>query len=203
MSGAGEVREVKRALRGEMLARRADLHPAERTAAAAAVRARLLALLRGIGGPVALYRAIRGEIDLDPLAAALAAHGRTLALPVVVRRNAPMVFRRWRPGDPLVPGLWDIPVPPPEAEELVPAVVVLPVLGVGPRGHRLGYGGGYYDRTLAVLRPRPLVIGVGHDFVRLAALPVTAHDQPLDLLVTPGSAIAFSDRVRRRDVRAR
>ncbi|GBD42477.1 5-formyltetrahydrofolate cyclo-ligase [bacterium HR39] len=82
-------------------------------------------------------------------------------------------------------------------------MVVLPVLGVGPRGQRLGYGGGYYDRTLAVLRPRPLVIGVGHDFVRLAALPVGAHDQPLDLLVTPGSAIAFSDRLRRRDVRAR
>jgi len=197
MSGRKDAGEVKRALRCRQLACRAALSPVERCAASAAVRARLAALLADAPGVIALYWPIRGEIDLRPLAAALAARGRVTALPVVVRKNAPMVFRRWRPGGTLVAGVWDILVPPEEAGEVVPAVVVLPVLGVGPRGHRLGYGGGYYDRTLAVLRPRPLVAGVGHDFVRLPDLPVTEHDQPLDLLVMPGGTVAFTDRARR------
>ncbi len=179
-------------LRRRLLAARDRLAPSERRAAAAAITARLHGRLRTTTGAIALYWPIRGEPDLRPLAAVLAAEGRTLALPVIVARRAPMVFRRWRVGRPLVRGVWDIPIPPADEAELDPEVVVVPVVGVGPAGHRLGYGGGYYDRTLARRRPR-LVVGVGHRGARLARFAAAPHDRPLDLFVHPGGIVSFRD----------
>lgn len=188
----GDSHSWRRQLRATLLRQRETLSPAERRAGEAAIAARLCRLLPPPPGPVALYWPIRGEPDLRPLAAVLAARGYSLALPVIVRRRHPMVFRRWQPGRPLLRGVWNIPVPPAEAGELVPAVVVVPVVGVGPAGHRLGYGGGYYDRTLARLQPPPRVIGVGFPGARLAHFPAEPHDRPLDLYVDPHGVVSFA-----------
>lgn len=177
-----------------------------------AERERLRAYRRGLGGPVrrqwaeALrthlypfltellgqtrnavlggYWPIHAEADLRALWSELYEAGFTVALPLVERRNAPLVFRRWNPAMRLVSGIWDIPVPPPDAELLVPSVLIAPVLGWDQHGFRLGYGGGYFDRTLAVLDPRPYAIGVGLQAARIATIYPQPHDIGLDAIVT-------------------
>ncbi|GBD45110.1 5-formyltetrahydrofolate cyclo-ligase [bacterium HR40] len=178
-----ELRQFRRQLREELLARRSALLPAARAAAAAAVCDFLEALAPELpDGPLAFYWPIREEIDIRPFASREAARGRLLALPVIVAKKAPLQFRRWFPGVPMTSGIWDIPIPAPD-EPLFPATVIVPLVGWDRAGFRLGYGGGYYDRTLAQLRPRPLVIGIGFAFARLADIQPQPHDQRLDLAV--------------------
>jgi 5,10-methenyltetrahydrofolate synthetase len=105
-------------------------------------------------------------------------------LPVVAVRGAPLVFRRWTPETRMVRGDWNIPVPPPEAEALRPDIAIAPLVGWAPGGWRLGYGGGYFDRTLAALQPRPISIGVGFQSARLATIFPQPHDIALDMIVT-------------------
>ena len=135
-----------------------------------------------------LYWPIRGEIDLRRLATELAEAGGRVALPVITLRGEPLAFARWRPGMRLVRGVWDIPVPP-EPEWIRPTLLVIPVLGFDPAAYRLGYGGGYYDHTLAAMEPRPGTIGVGYEFGRLETIFPQAHDVPLDAIVTESSLI--------------
>ena len=182
--GPADLALRRRQLRAELIARRNALPAGERARIAEAVRGQLRSLPELRDGPIAFYVAIRGEIDLSPLAQELAAQGIELALPVIVRRGAPLEFRAWRPGEPLTAGVWDIPVPPPGRASLRPRTVLLPVVGFDRAGYRLGYGGGYFDRTLGALRPRPLVIGVGYAHSELATIHPRPHDEPLDLVVT-------------------
>ncbi|HUF44987.1 MAG TPA: 5-formyltetrahydrofolate cyclo-ligase, partial [Aestuariivirgaceae bacterium] len=107
-------------------------------------------------------------------------------LPVVVARGQPLVFRAWAPGNPTVAGIWSIPVPLESAPELEPDVLIVPMLAFDGEGYRLGYGGGFYDRTLARLRAIKPVVAVGAAFAgqEVAQVPRGPHDEPLDWIVT-------------------
>ena len=139
------------------------------------------------GRTVALYWPIRGEPGLRPWMEQLHAGGACCALPVVVQRHAPLRFHRWLPGARMVAGHWNIPVPA-DAEVVEPDVVVAPVVGFDAAGYRLGYGGGYYDRTLAALAlvlPRlPQRVGVGFASSALATIHPLPHDIPMQQIVT-------------------
>jgi hypothetical protein len=106
------------------------------------------------------------------------------ALPVLETKAAPLVFRRWTRYMPMVRGVWNIPVPPPDAGAVTPRSFSRRCVGWAPAGYRLGYGGGYFDRTLAALRPRPFVIGVGLQAARLETIYPQTHDIPMDVIVT-------------------
>jgi 5-formyltetrahydrofolate cyclo-ligase len=102
------------------------------------------------------------------------------------------MFREWTPGAPMAPGIWNIPVPA-EGETLSPTVLLAPLVGFDGCGYRLGYGGGYYDRTLAAAMPRPLAIGVGFEASRLETIHPQPHDIPMDLIVTEQEILRTRD----------
>jgi 5-formyltetrahydrofolate cyclo-ligase len=128
----------------------------------------------------------REEIDVLPLMGALAGEGWVCSLPVVTAPKQPLLFRKWYPGEPTVHGKWDIPVPSPDAPEVLPDAVLVPLLAFDKEGFRLGYGGGFYDLTLAKLRKMKTVtaIGVGFAGQEIPHIPREAHDQPLDFMLT-------------------
>ncbi len=141
---------------------------------------------------VAGYWPMPEEIDVRPLMTHLHRSGFVLALPVVVGRGQPLIFRQWRPSLALVAGVYGIPVPGADAPELTPGVLLVPLLAFDDEGRRLGYGAGYYDRTLAALRREGdiLAIGVGYTVQRMGSLPEDASDQRLDWVVTEDGAIS-------------
>ena len=126
---------------------------------------------------------IRGELDLRPWLAGLANRGARAALPLVAERAQPLIFRPWATGTAMERGFWNIPVPV-AGPEIAPDIVLAPVVGFDAAGYRLGHGGGYFDRTLAALHPRPFVIGVGLQEARLATIFPQPHDIRLDAIVT-------------------
>lgn len=140
---------------------------------------------------VSLYDPMKDELDVGPLAEALIERGCSLALPVVEKKKAPLVFRRYRPGDALISGAYGERVPEKTAEAATPDIVVVPLLGFTRGGGRLGYGAGYYDRTLARLRKKRFILAVGYAYgaQEVDALPLTRLDQPLDWIVTEREAI--------------
>ncbi|MDR6952166.1 5-formyltetrahydrofolate cyclo-ligase [Ancylobacter sp. 3268] len=189
----------KPSLRAAALARRAGLDSLGRAAASARAAAHALGWLGPVEGEVvALFASIGSEIDTAPLAAGLRAGGARLALPVVVDPKAPLVFRLWSAEEPLVevpgPGRLVIPVPPETALVVVPDVLVVPLAAFDPSGHRLGYGGGYYDRTLAALRRAKRVEALGYAFAvqELPCLPAEPHDERLDAVVTDAGIITVA-----------
>lgn len=133
---------------------------------------------------VSLYWPIKGEPDLRPMMRELHGAGVTIALPLVETRAAPLTFRRWTPDTKMLRGDWNIPVPPPDAPVVTPQITLAPLVGWDGAGYRLGYGGGYFDRTLAALHPRPVVIGVGYGAARLKTIFPQPHDIAMDLIVT-------------------
>lgn len=141
------------------------------------------------GKTIAAYWPFRGEPNLMELLGALAEAGARLALPVVVEKGAPLVFRAWKPGDRLARGVWNIPVPAGASPELVPDTVIAPVVGFDPKGYRLGYGGGYYDRTLAALGEGVETIGVGYGLAAIASIYPQWHDVPLRRIVTEAGEV--------------
>ena len=186
---ARDVARWRKAERARLLAQRRAPGVAARRAARDALVEHLRAFLRDRlgdlrGRVLSAYWPIKGEPDLRPLLADLDAAGVVLALPVVETRAAPLVFRRWTPRTRMVPGFWSIPVPPPDAPALTPSITLAPLVGWDGDGYRLGYGGGYFDRTLAALAPRPFTIGVGLDVARLATIFPQPHDVRLDAVVT-------------------
>lgn len=186
---ARDVARWRKAERHCLRAERDALSVAERKAAGAALSDHLGQLIAerfaGAAGLVLSgYWPIKGEPDLRPLLAALSGAGVIVALPVVVAKAAPMVFRRWLPGMPMVRGDWNIPVPPPDAETLIPDIALAPLVGWDHEGYRLGYGGGYFDRTLASLAPRPFTIGIGLQSAQLASIFPQPHDIGLDVILT-------------------
>ena len=106
-----------------------------------------------------------------------------MALPVVVDKKGPLEYRTWRPGEPLVDGVWGIPIPA-RRDLTTPSIVLAPLVGFDLACYRLGYGGGYFDRTLAALAPRPVAIGVGFEIQRLETIYPQPFDVPMDLIVT-------------------
>ncbi len=188
MTGAAsDVTAAKAALRTLCRARRrARSATAQGTGDAIAGRA-LDAMAFPPGAAVAGYWPFHDEADPRPLMTALAARGHRLCLPVVVARGRPLVFRVWVPGDVLETGVFGTSVPCRGAEECTPSIVLAPLLAVDRRGFRLGYGGGYYDRTLAVLN-NVLAVGIAfHDQI-CDMVPHDAHDRPLDWLASEREA---------------
>ena len=128
------------------------------------------------------YWPLRGEYDARMVAMHFRKLGARTALPVVVRKAAPLQFRLWWPGAPATVGVYDLPVP--ETEVVVPEAVLMPPIGFDARCYRLGYGGGFFDRTLASLSPQPLKIGVAFELSRIDTIRPQPHDIPMDCVVT-------------------
>jgi 5-formyltetrahydrofolate cyclo-ligase len=136
------------------------------------------------------YWPFRGEIGPHPLVRRLIERGARAALPVVVEKGQPLEFWAWRPGAPLRRGVWGIPTPV-ERQVVRPTALLVPLVGFDRRGYRLGYGGGYYDRTLATMAPQPLTIGVGYELGRLETIHRQPHDVPMDAIVTEAGVVRF------------
>lgn len=178
----------RRALRREMMARRAAMTPARHAEFSAAIVAHLLANLSELSSrTVAFCWPVKHEPDVREALAAWRRQGGRAALPVVVAENQPLAFRDWRPDSPLLPDRYGIPTPT-EGEWLQPEAILLPLNAFDAAGYRLGYGGGYFDRTLAALTPRPLAVGVGFEINRVDSIRPEAHDQRLDWIVTEQGA---------------
>lgn len=179
------LRAAKVAARRAAEARRAT---ALAQVAPGAPAARLVAVLAAQAGRVlAGYMPMRSEADPLP---AMAAHRGPLCLPVVVGRGLALEFRAWAPGAALVAGAFGARIPAAGAM-LLPEVLVVPALAFDPQGFRLGYGGGFYDRTLAALRARGPVLAIGFGLAGqiVEAVPRGPHDAPLDLIVTEAGVL--------------
>ncbi|MGQ0665364.1 MAG: 5-formyltetrahydrofolate cyclo-ligase [Pseudomonadota bacterium] len=188
---------AKAALRIAAAAARQAAHAAHGAAAAIAVRDIFLAAIPLVpSATISGYWPIAAELDVRPLLAALDALGHVCALPAVEARGRPLVFRRWRPGDELVPAGFGLSMPRPEAAPVEPDLLIVPLLAFDARGYRLGYGGGYYDRTLALWRARKAVLAVGVAFgaQEVPAVPGLTGDQRLDWIVTETGARQFAPR---------
>ncbi len=187
------VRAFRKAKRAELLASRIELGLRERQRRGALLAAQLATSVT-LAPPTVLgfYWPIRGEPDLIDVARRHVAAGGVAALPVVVAKNAPVEFWRWRPGAVLKPGLWNIPVPV-ERELVVPDALLIPLVGFDAQGFRLGYGGGYYDRTLGAATALPLRVGVGYAYTELATIRPQPHDVPMSYVVTDAGAWRFDD----------
>lgn len=186
-----DVARWRRAERARLIAERQARPVQDRQRDDAALAGRLDDLLRDavgeIGGrTLSLYWPFRGEPDLRGWAESCRTRGARIALPVVVEKARPLVFRAWDAAVPLERGVWNIPVPPASAPVLRPDIVLAPVVGLDDAMYRLGYGGGFFDRTLAGLArsgPRPLVIGVGYADQRIPTIFPLPHDIPMDRAV--------------------
>ena len=177
--------DLKAEARRAALARRATLDPA---LGAALVRVVLDGMPPPAGAVVAGFWPMGQEIDLRPLLHALHERGHTLALPVTPPRGAPLSFRRWRPGDALERGPMGTRQPGPQAEALSPTFLLVPLLAFDRRGYRLGYGGGYYDRTLAAL-PGAVALGIGYAAQELDEVPAGPEDAPLAAIATEAGLV--------------
>lgn len=175
--------ENRAQVRATLLARRAALSPAQRGAADAAIGQRLDTLLaRLTPASIGAYWPMRGEPELVGALTRWHEAGLTVALPRVLAPDAALQFIRWHPGAPLVRGRFNTREPAPGAA-LEPVALVIPCVGFDRHGHRLGYGGGFYDRTLAAM-PAVVTIGVAYETCELAAFEAEPHDRPMDWVVT-------------------
>ncbi|MGA2815596.1 MAG: 5-formyltetrahydrofolate cyclo-ligase [Xanthobacteraceae bacterium] len=182
---------AKSELRREASARRDALPPDARQAAAEAIAARPFPLAIAPGTIVSGFMPMNTEINPLPLMRKLAGQGARLALPVMAGRGKPLIMRAWASGEPLSAGVWGIREPEPEAAEVNPDILLVPLVAFDRAGHRIGYGGGYYDRTIAQLRARKAVIAVGLAFAtqEVPAVPTTPRDERLDLVLTEREVI--------------
>jgi len=178
-------------LRRAALARRDALPADVRAAAAEAVAARKFPLPVAPGTMIAGFSPIRTEFNPLPLMRKLAAGGARLALPVVIGRGLPLVMRAWDFGHPLERGVWGIRQPLPNAPAVEPDILLVPLVAFDRRGHRLGYGAGYYDLTIARLRTLKPIVAVGLAFAvqEMPDIPHTPRDAPLDLVLTEREVI--------------
>lgn len=179
--------ELKRLARSKATLIRNDVHETAKHGAGAALAARGLPIARKLPHDIiSAFHSFGSEISTLELFAQLVTDGWTTALPVVVAKNTPLVFRQWVPGEALVLGRWDIKVPPESAPEVLPDVLLVPLLAFDRKGFRLGYGGGFYDRTLEKLRGlKPVTaIGIAYAGQEVDDVPRDAYDQRLDWIMT-------------------
>ncbi|HRO00153.1 MAG TPA: 5-formyltetrahydrofolate cyclo-ligase, partial [Nitrobacter sp.] len=173
-------------LRAAALARRDALSAEDRARAAVALAARMPPLDITSSTVVAGYAPIRNEIDPVPLMRSLAGKGAALGMPAIAARDAALVFRAWMPGDALVRGALGTYEPPANAVEVAPDIVLVPLAAFDHAGHRIGYGAGYYDRTLGALRMRRRLraLGVAFAMQEVDTIPASRHDALLDAVLT-------------------
>jgi 5-formyltetrahydrofolate cyclo-ligase len=193
---AGDMENAKRDLRPAAAERRrAAVQAAPQ--AGLALRDRFLAAIAPAADiVVSAYWPLDDELDPRPLFMALHGRGHPIGLPVIVAKRQPLLFRRWTPDAALVRGPFRVMTPPAEAPEVVPRLLLVPLLAFDRTGYRLGYGGGFYDRTIAKLRAAGdvLAVGVALAAQEVAAVPRDGTDEPLDWVVTEREAIRISNR---------
>jgi 5,10-methenyltetrahydrofolate synthetase len=183
--------EWRRGERQRLIDSRLRMSVAERLKSSVSIAARLDAAWRAAdrlvpGTVVSAYWPLRGEPDLRPWLGTLHDQGLICVLPVVVEKGAPLVFRRWSPGCVMEKGFWHIPVPA-DPSIYSPQLLVSPVVGFDAQCYRLGYGGGYFDRTLAQLQSQQRrfhVMGVGFAMSQLESIQPLRHDMPLHGVIT-------------------
>jgi 5-formyltetrahydrofolate cyclo-ligase len=179
-----EVARWRKAERERLIAARLAVSADVREAMTKRIADGIDAAIGDIAGKmVSLYWPFRGEPDLRAWLASVNARGGRTALPVVVAKGQPLVFRAYKPGDRLEKGVWNIPIPP-DGDPVIPDVVIAPVVGFDFENYRLGYGGGFFDRTLAGLPRKPLVIGIGYEIQRIPTIYPHSHDIPMSVIVT-------------------
>ncbi len=182
-----EIRLWRKAERARLIAARMALRGQQRQHHNAAITQ----ALEGFLTPdmvIGFYWPIRGEYDARKLVAALIERGARAAMPVVIQKGAPLVFRNWHPAVRMENGFWDIPVPA-DDDRVIPTTLLVPLVGFDEMRYRLGYGGGYYDRTLASLPAKPLAIGVGYELAHLETIYPQPHDIPMSAIVTEGRVL--------------
>lgn len=184
-----DVSHFRTAERARLMEARRRISTPER----AAMNAILISAIDTIVAPqrdirIAVYWPIRGEPDLRGWMTRTHGAGATVLLPVVVEKDAPLIFRDWSPGRVMHRGVWNIPVPA-DGTEMVPDVVISPLLGVDKACFRLGNGGGYYDRTLARFDPLPKVIGVGFSDCVMPTIFPMPWDIPMDTVVLADGSV--------------
>jgi 5-formyltetrahydrofolate cyclo-ligase len=178
------VTRWRKAERERLIAARLKLDPQYRAAQALAIAGHLDRIIPFSSDTiVSVYWPIRAEPDLRPWMQTTCERGFRIALPVALALGQPLVFREWCPGARMARGSWKIPYPA-EGCELAPTVVLAPVVGFDPACYRLGYGGGFFDRTLAHMINKPLVIGLGYPNALINSIFPQAHDIPMDWIVT-------------------
>lgn len=187
-----DVARWRRATRASLLAKRAALPVDERAALAEKLGEHLIAVLhtrfKSLHGKVLSgYWPIKSELDLRDTLGKLTREGVTCALPVVEQKSNPLVFHAWKTGDKMERGFWDILVPA-EKRIVIPDILLAPLVGWDSEGFRLGYGGGYFDRTLAALKTPHLVIGVGIQSAEVPTIFPQSHDVRLDVIITENGA---------------
>jgi 5-formyltetrahydrofolate cyclo-ligase len=179
-----QLRDWRARLRAELIARRVAIDPERHARWSEAIGRELEALLASVAGrAIAFCWPQKGEYDARALVRRWLARGARAALPVVAGPRQPMVFREWTPESAMTPGAYDIPIPV-DTKEVLPDVVLAPLAGFDEQGYRLGYGGGFFDRTLAAIEPRPVAIGVGFELCRIPTICPRSHDAPMDYIVT-------------------
>jgi 5-formyltetrahydrofolate cyclo-ligase len=178
MSQLNPIESLKSEIRREALARRDALPAAERAAAAATIAARPLPIPVRPGAIVSGFSPLKSEINPVALMRAFAAAGAQLALPVVAGKGRPLTMRAWSFGEPLASGVWGIREPIPEASEVFPDILIVPLLGFDRAGQRIGYGAGYYDMTIGRLRMmKPVTaVGIAYAAQEIARVPFTPRD---------------------------
>lgn len=187
------ISEQKSVLRAQVLALRDAMPAAERQAAAEAIAVRGLPVAVAPGSIVSGFMPMKTEINPLPLLRKLADGGALLALPAIDGRGRPLIMRAWKIGDGLKAGQWGIREPVPEASEVAPDIVIVPLAAFDRAGQRIGYGAGYYDMTLAALRAKKKVIAIGMAFAvqEIPQVPATERDERLDFVLTENEVIDF------------
>lgn len=184
-----DVARWRKSERERLIAERLAVPAEARARQGEAIAAAILAELGDVAGrTVSAYWPFRGEPDLRPLLAEISAHGGRTALPVVVEKGRPLEFHLWQAGEELTRGVWNIPVPA-ARRPVLPDIVLSPVVGFDAACYRLGYGGGFYDRTLAAMPEKPRILGLGYGSARLATIYPQMHDIPMDLIVTEAGVV--------------
>lgn len=181
---AAEVPAWRKEIRTKLLAMRQRIPSPQRANLSEHIAVHLLKRIESADARiVSAYWPIRGEPELRPLLETLAKRGIRTALPVATALGRPLVFREWKSGDRLERGLWKIPFPA-DGAVVVPDVVISPVVGFDPSRYRLGYGGGFFDRTLAAMTTDPLVLGVGYSMAAISTIHPQPHDIAMSAIIT-------------------
>lgn len=178
------IRDWRKETRDRLITQRTSISAEDRSAWSERISRALEAALEPYAGRlIGFYWPFRGEYDPRGVLTAMRERGSRLALPVIVERGQPLVFREWSPGSLMVQGTWKIPMPE-SGEAVFPDLLVVPLVGFDGQGYRLGYGGGFYDRTIAAMPERPRTVGVGFAFGRLETICPQSHDIPLERIIT-------------------
>jgi 5-formyltetrahydrofolate cyclo-ligase len=181
---ARDVARWRKAERLRLIALRCALPAEDRAVRTAAIVRKLDEMISARSNEiVSAYWPIRAEPDLRSWMRAAYLRGLRVALPIAIQLGQPMTFREWRPDSKMTRGLWKIPYPA-DGPEVSPTTVLAPLVGFDAECYRLGYGGGFFDRTLAVMIRKPVVIGLGYLQLRVATIFPQCHDIPMDWIVT-------------------